>query len=127
MKNKQSSPTTAAVSAPSVAGTDQISHDTPLRLRVAGNLSSPNRLISSPPRPRMLTREQAAAYCGLSVRGFSRWVRQGLLPAAIPGTARWDLKAIDIALDSASGLSTTVTSPLEQWRANRARAAQRDS
>jgi hypothetical protein len=72
--------------------------------------------------PRLLTREQAAAYCGLSVQGFGRWVRLGRLPDPIPGTARWDLKAIDIALDSASGISNTASSPLDQWIAKHARA-----
>ena len=49
--------------------------------------------------PRLIRREAAAAYCGLSVQGFGRWVRLGRLPGPIPGTARWDLKAIDIALE----------------------------
>jgi hypothetical protein len=74
--------------------------------------------------PRLLTRDQAAAYCGLSVQGFSDWVRRGRLPGPITGTIRWDLKAIDAALDLASGLSTSAfSSPLDQWRAKRARAS----
>ena len=77
--------------------------------------------------PRLLTREQAAAYCGLSVNGFSEWVKAGRLPGPIPRTARWDLKAIDIALDFASGISHTAQSPLDEWIAKRARAAQGDS
>jgi integrase len=43
--------------------------------------------------PRLLTREQAAAYCGLSVHGFSDWVKTGRLPGPIRGTVRWDRKA----------------------------------
>jgi hypothetical protein len=39
--------------------------------------------------PRLLTREQAAAYCGLSVHGFSEWVKAGRLPGPIHGTIRW--------------------------------------
>src|ERR1700730_11140938 len=54
--------------------------------------------------PRLLTREQAAAYCGLSASGFSEWVRSGKLPGPIRGSTRWDLKAIDAALDSLSGI-----------------------
>jgi predicted DNA-binding transcriptional regulator AlpA len=77
--------------------------------------------------PRLLTREQAATYCGLSVNGFSEWVKSGRLPGPIPRTSRWDLKAIDIALDTASGVSHTVQSPLEEWIAKRARAARGDS
>jgi hypothetical protein len=75
--------------------------------------------------PRLLNRYQAAAYCSLSVQGFDRWVRLGRLPGPIAGTTRWDLKAIDAALDSASGLSVSASSSaLDQWRAKRARAAQ---
>ena len=70
--------------------------------------------------PRLLTREQAAAYCGLSVHGFSEWVKTGRLPGPIRGTIRWDRKAIDAALDQASGLQATLQpSPLEEWKARR--------
>ena len=72
--------------------------------------------------PRGLSRAQAATYCGCSVSAFDDWVRRGIVPGAIPGTHRWDRKAIDDALDRASGLQTTVpaSSALEQWKANRA-------
>jgi len=56
-------------------------------------------------RSRLLTREEAAAYCRLSPQGFSRWVKSGRLPQPLSGTARWDLRAIDAALDLASGIS----------------------
>ena len=70
--------------------------------------------------PRLLTREQAAAYCGLSVHAFSEWVKTGRLPGPIRGTLRWDRKAIDAALDRASGLQAThPPSPLEEWKARR--------
>jgi hypothetical protein len=55
-------------------------------------------------RPLGLRREQAAAYCKLSPSAFSQWVSQGRLPKPILGTAR-DLKAIDRAIDSLSGLN----------------------
>jgi predicted DNA-binding transcriptional regulator AlpA len=74
---------------------------------------------------RLLTREQAAFYCGVSVGAFSRWVKTGRLPPAIAGTSRWDLKAIDLALDYLSGLAISKTSDsatvaLDDWRAKRA-------
>jgi predicted DNA-binding transcriptional regulator AlpA len=70
--------------------------------------------------PRLLTRDQAAAYCGLSVYGFSQWVKTGRLPGPIRGTMRWDRKAIDAALDQASGLQATLQpSPLEEWKSRR--------
>jgi predicted DNA-binding transcriptional regulator AlpA len=75
--------------------------------------------------PRLLTREQAANYCGLSVQGFSSWVKAGRLPPAIGGTVRWDLKAIDAALDLLSDLGGADSpNALDQWRARRARGAQ---
>lgn len=75
--------------------------------------------------PRLLSREGAAAYAGCdSLSTFSDWVRRGILPGPIPGTHRWDRKAIDIALDQASGLQPTIaTDPLAEWQARRARRA----
>lgn len=75
-------------------------------------------------QPRGMTREEAAAYCGCeSMAAFSDWVRRGIIPHPLPGTHRWDRKAIDAALDRASGLETGLQeSPLEAWRAQRARA-----
>jgi len=68
--------------------------------------------------PRLLTREQAAAYCGISLPTFTNWVRSGILPGPIPGTHRWDRKAIDAALDRASGFENTMNpSPLDAWKA----------
>lgn len=79
---------------------------------------------------RLVSRDQAASYCGLSVSTFSKWVKIGRLPSALSGTSRWDLKAVDLALDSLSGLPSThtsdvATSALDEWRAKRARQSQR--
>jgi hypothetical protein len=72
-----------------------------------------------------MTREEAAAYCGCeTTAAFSDWIRRQIVPGPIPGTNRWDRKAIDLALDRASGLETRLQeSPLEAWRARRASAA----
>jgi len=72
-------------------------------------------------RSRLLTREEAAAHCKLSPSGFSRWVAQGRLPKPLPGTRRWDARAIDRALDRLSGLSDSEAgqSAYERWRAGR--------
>lgn len=78
--------------------------------------------------PRLLSREQAAAYCGLSLQAFSRWTKVGRLPPPLTGTARWDLKAIDRALDSLSGLAEAAEeTPLDEWRTKRARRSERNS
>jgi hypothetical protein len=75
-------------------------------------------------RPRLLTRAEAAKYCNLSPQGFSDWIRSGRLPKAITGTTRWDIKAIDAAIDVASGLSTTgATAALDQWKLRHARSS----
>jgi predicted DNA-binding transcriptional regulator AlpA len=68
---------------------------------------------------RLLTRRQAASYCGLSLQGFSEWIKRGKLPGPIPGTHRWDRKAIDVALDHASGLMLTMDDPFDDWKARR--------
>lgn len=70
--------------------------------------------------PRGLTREEAATYLGLSLPGFDAWVRAKRIPGPIPGTKRWDRKAIDTALDKLSGLEREMEpSALERWKAGR--------
>lgn len=71
--------------------------------------------------PRLLSRKQAAEYCCLSPRSFSDWVAKRRLPPPLPQTARWDLRAIDQAIDRMSGVSTDQPLLLDAWRANRAR------
>ncbi len=82
------------------------------------------RAVKAPIQPRGLTREDAAAYCGLTPEGFDVWVKRGIVPGPIPGTQRWDRKAIDLALDRASGLESPQKedNAFEQWRAAHARA-----
>lgn len=71
--------------------------------------------------PRGLTREQAAEYCGCeSMASFDDWVRRGIIPRAMPGTTRWDRKAIDRALDRRSGLLETAEASFEEWAASHA-------
>ena len=71
--------------------------------------------------PRVLNRERAAEYCGVSPDGFSAWVRIGRMPAAIAGTRRWDRKALDAALDKLSGLGVVADSKsaLDAWKAGK--------
>jgi hypothetical protein len=38
--------------------------------------------------PRLLTREQAAAYCGVGLTTFTAWVRRGIVPGSVPRTHR---------------------------------------
>lgn len=72
------------------------------------------------PSPRLLTREEASAYCGVAPETFDNYRRQGILPEPLSGTKRWDRKLIDEYLDRNSGItkSSDVT-PLDAWRAKR--------
>lgn len=68
--------------------------------------------------PRLVSRSEAAAYCGLKPSRFSELVRDGKMPGAVPGTAKWDMKAIDLYLDRLSGIkSDKPQSALERWKA----------
>jgi len=71
--------------------------------------------VLAPLQPRGLTRKDAAAYCSLTPDGFDEWIKRGI----IPGTQRWDRKAINLALDRASGLESAQEpdDEFEQWRA----------
>jgi hypothetical protein len=77
--------------------------------------------------PRGITRQQAADYCcGGSVSTFDDWQRRGIVPGPIPNTKRWDIKAIDAALDRASGLISVAEdqSDYAKWKSG-ARPTQR--
>ena len=55
--------------------------------------------------PRLIGRREAAAYCGITPTCFSMWVAGHKMPPAIPGTRKWDKRAIDAKLDEISGLA----------------------
>lgn len=57
--------------------------------------------------PRGLSREEAAAYVGLSPSAFADQVAARALPQAIKWGRRavWDRRALDVALDRLSGLT----------------------
>jgi predicted DNA-binding transcriptional regulator AlpA len=70
--------------------------------------------------PRLLTREQAAAYCGVGTATFTAWVRRGIIPSPVSATHRWDRKAIDAALDVLSRIDDKLEgNALDQWKAKR--------
>lgn len=68
--------------------------------------------------PRLIGRAEAAAYCGISPTAFSGWVSSHKMPPAIPGTRKWDRKAIDAKLDEISGLGTSSVDedPFKTWQ-----------
>jgi hypothetical protein len=88
--------------------------------------SSPKNLPSDI-APRGLTAKQAAKdLYGISLSGFYKERREGRIPGpTLPG-GRYDRKLLEAEMDRQSGITNTRTlSPLEQWKANRARSAQR--
>ncbi|WP_245428154.1 helix-turn-helix transcriptional regulator [Rhizobium phaseoli] len=80
--------------------------------------------------PRLMGRKDAAAYCGIAESTFSLWVATHKMPPCIPGTRKWDRRAIDAKLDEISGLAVTPPEdPFDKWeRENRTgRSSGRDS
>jgi hypothetical protein len=74
--------------------------------------------------PRGLTLEQAAAFVGLSKSGYNKGRRRGDYPGpTLPGR-RYDMCLLQAAMNRLSGIQENGGStPLEQWRATRARSA----
>lgn len=71
--------------------------------------------------PRLIGRKEAATYCGISPT-CSMWVATHKMPPAIPGTRKWDKRAIDAKLDEISGLAThepAKETGLQKWRRER--------
>ena len=60
-------------------------------------------------RPRVLDTNLAAAYVGLSPRAFRQAVKDGIYPPSLGDStrARWDVCALDAAVDRRSGLTPT--------------------
>ncbi|MER8966304.1 XRE family transcriptional regulator [Mesorhizobium sp. M0808] len=56
---------------------------------------------------RVFGRAEAASFVGASVGYFDKLVRAGIMPAPLPlpGVKRWDVRALDRALDGLSGIS----------------------
>lgn len=73
------------------------------------------------PDRRGLRRDQAADYLSLSLAGFDAWVHKGKIPGPIPGTKRWDRKAIDLALDRLSKIEQNPPSAYDRWKSGDAR------
>ncbi|MBX5303139.1 hypothetical protein HJB93_28565 [Rhizobium sp. NLR12b] len=57
--------------------------------------------------PRLIGRKEASDYCGIAESTFSLWVATHKMPPCIPGTRKWDKRAIDAKLDEISGLGVS--------------------
>lgn len=55
---------------------------------------------------RLVSSKEAAAYCGLSVRGFQAWIKRCGLRVKVRHANLYDLNALNVALDRISGIET---------------------
>ena len=79
-------------------------------------------------QPRGLSATAAAIYAGCqTVAAFRAWVRRGIMPRPMPGTRRYDRRAIDLALDRLSQITSqsSESSAYGQWKRQNEGAAQR--
>jgi excisionase family DNA binding protein len=72
--------------------------------------------------PRLATEKEAAEYLGLELATFRAWVECGRLPKPLPDAGKYDLRALDAAVDRISGLGSPANA-LDAWRSKNARAS----
>jgi hypothetical protein len=75
-------------------------------------------MIEGRPMARLATEQQAAEQVGLDLSTFRAWVECGRLPKPLSDCGKFDLKAIDAALDRISGLGNA-NNALDAWRDRR--------
>jgi hypothetical protein len=66
--------------------------------------------------PRLLSRDAAAVYCGVTAETFEQHIRPYIPPIEIGARRLWDVKALDRWLDVRSGLSDAIR-PVDHWLA----------
>jgi hypothetical protein len=80
------------------------------------------KILGKSPR-RGLTAQEAAEHCGMSVGSFHAWLKRQGIACRIPGTQRYDLKALDAAIDKLMGIVPPTAerklTPYEAWKAKR--------
>jgi predicted site-specific integrase-resolvase len=64
---------------------------------------------------RLVGEKEAAEIVGLELATFRTWVASGRLPKPLPDCGKFDLKALDAAIDRISGLSGPANA-LDAWR-----------
>jgi hypothetical protein len=64
---------------------------------------------------RLVGEREAAESVGLELATFRAWVAAGRLPPPLPDCGRYDLKALDAAIDRISGLGGPGNA-LDAWR-----------
>jgi hypothetical protein len=71
---------------------------------------------------RLVNEKDAADAVGLDLATFHEWVSSGRLPRPIADCGKYDLKAIDAAIDRISGLGSPANA-LDAWRSKVTRHA----
>jgi hypothetical protein len=66
--------------------------------------------------PRLLSRDAAAAYCGITAETFEQHIRPHVAAIEIGARRLWDRRALDHWLDVCSGL-TDALRPVDEWLA----------
>lgn len=77
-------------------------------------IRTPERRLPDGITPRLLSREAAATYCGMSHNHFDEHVAKEVRPLSFGRRYLWDIKALDRWLDERSGLAHA-TRPVEEW------------
>jgi hypothetical protein len=83
------------------------------RRRLAGSRVGERRLPAGL-TPRLLCREAAAAYCGISPAHFDEHVSPSVPPLVMGRRNLFDIRALDRWLDQRSGLGDALR-PVEEW------------
>lgn len=98
----------------------QMNRSTSLRVRpwIARPLSKRRRIrrnaLPTGLVPRLLNRDAAAAYCGISTAHFSEHVGSKVPPIQLGRRKLWDIRSLDQWLDQQSGLIELVQ-PVDHW------------
>ena len=66
--------------------------------------------------PRLLARDAAATYCGITAETFEQHIRPFVPPIEIGARRLWDVRALDRWLDAQSGLADAIR-PVDDWLA----------
>jgi hypothetical protein len=77
---------------------------------------SERRSLPAGMMPRLLSRDAAAAYCGITAETFEQHVRPHVAPIEIGARRLWDVRALDHWLDVQSGLIDALR-PVDDWLA----------
>jgi hypothetical protein len=71
--------------------------------------------------PRLVSKSEAARYCGVTPTTYAKWVVQGIFPPSVSVTGKYDMRALDAAIDLLSGIKSVDLSEdrFEVWKRGR--------